>query len=94
MMDVRVNGAFMGGEARGQGPTRIEVSVSGDAELDRIEIIRDRKKVYAIQPHGKAHKFSFLDTTDRERSTSYYYVRVLQKDGMQAWSSPVWIQGE
>jgi hypothetical protein len=26
-----------------------------------------------------------------ERDTDYYYVHVVQVDGEQAWSSPVWI---
>jgi hypothetical protein len=33
--------------------------------------------------------------TDRGRSgqTDYYYARVTQANGHQAWSSPIWIEG-
>ena len=35
-------------------------------------------------------------STDREKSagTSYYYLRIEQKDGQLAWSSPIWVTWE
>ncbi|MGH9672472.1 MAG: DUF3604 domain-containing protein [Bryobacteraceae bacterium] len=92
ILDFRVNGTFMGGETTGKGPARVEVGIRGDADLDRVEIIRDRKTIYAGQPKGKDYTFDFLDMEAPYRPVSYYYVRVLQKNGMQAWSSPVWVQ--
>jgi len=34
-------------------------------------------------------------TTGKEESPfAYYYLRVLQKDGHMAWSSPIWVDME
>lgn len=33
---------------------------------------------------------NFIDT-NAERKTDYYYIRVRQKDGQAAWSSPIWV---
>ena len=39
---------------------------------------------------GRNAEFSFTDLKPLD-GTSYYYVRVQQKDGELAWTSPVWI---
>ncbi len=92
MLDFRANGVLMGGETRANGPARLQVSVTGGALLDRVEIIRDGKQIYTTQAQTNEHRIEYVDVEPPSRSISYYYVRVTQKDGMQAWSSPVWIQ--
>ncbi|MDP6042762.1 MAG: DUF3604 domain-containing protein, partial [Candidatus Latescibacteria bacterium] len=39
------------------------------------------------------HSFEYIDNENPRRG-DYYYVRVDQIDGNQAWSSPIWVGGE
>jgi hypothetical protein len=89
VLDFRVNGTFLGGETSASGPVRIEVSVTGDAEPAKLEIVRDHRILHA----SSQARFAYADQAGKPdaRSTSYYYLRVTWKDGMQAWSSPVWV---
>ena len=34
----------------------------------------------------------FFTDDKAERDTDYYYVRVRQRDGQWAWSSPIWVE--
>lgn len=34
----------------------------------------------------------FMEDDNAERDTDYYYVRVRQRDGQWAWSSPIWVE--
>jgi hypothetical protein len=93
LMNFRVNNTFMGGESRASGPPRVKVDLTGDADIDRIEIVRDHRIVHAANGSGLHAAFEFVDESGNPdgRKTSYYYLRVTQKDGMKAWSSPIWI---
>lgn len=44
----------------------------------------------ACPEDGFMASISFTDT-EPERDTDYYYVRVRQRDGQAAWSSPIWV---
>ena len=33
-----------------------------------------------------------MTDNEPERDTDYYYVRVRQRDGQWAWSSPIWVE--
>ncbi len=92
VIDFRVNGTFMGGETAVQGAPRVSVDVTGDADLDRLEIVRDHRIVHAVQGSGKRASFQFVDEEGSDnRRSSYYYLRITQKDEMKAWSSPIWV---
>ncbi len=34
----------------------------------------------------------YMEDTQPERDTDYYYVRVRQRDQQWAWSSPIWVE--
>ncbi len=95
-LEFRVNGTFMGGETRGRESARVEVAVTGAGELERVEIIRDHRIIHAAGCEGRTARIDYLDQAGRlaGRRSSYYYARVTQKDGMKAWSSPVWVDWE
>ena len=91
-LDVRVNGSLMGekiGPANGK-PVKVEIRVRCPQDIDRVEVCRNNKFVYVSRPEQREAALTFLDT-DPLNGFSYYYVRVLQKDGEIAWSSPVWL---
>ena len=56
-----------------------------------LEITKNGR-VFKRVPGGDRHdvEFTCVDGS-AERDTDYYYVHVLQADGEQAWSSPVWV---
>jgi len=91
-LDVRVNGHLMGekGASPDGKPVRIEMSADCPDEIDRIEVCRNNTFIYAPQIEGKTCDITYLDN-DPPDGPSYYYVRVIQKDGEIAWSSPVWL---
>jgi hypothetical protein len=64
------------------------VKVMGTGPLESIEVIKDGKFVYRTEQ-------AEFDYTDSEAAagTSWYYVRVMQKDRNMAWSSPMWVGG-
>ncbi len=73
----------------------------GTDYIQKIEIIRNGKVYATFTPEGNSYEFA-IDDTDPIASITldggsekppfvYYYLRVLQKNGHMAWSSPVWI---
>ena len=34
----------------------------------------------------------YMEDKEPQRDTDYYYVRVRQRDGQWAWSSPIWAE--
>lgn len=92
-IDFRVNGALMGGEIEAHGPVKIEVKVSGDADLDAVEIVKDHKVIHAVAGDGPGQAFTFVDQqpgSDGDKP-SYYYLHICQKNAMYAWTSPTWV---
>lgn len=50
--------------------------------------------VHRLTPPDRSRaKFSFTDV-GVESETDWYYTRVTQANGHQAWSSPIWVEGE
>ena len=91
-LDVRVNGALMGEKIPQAGgkPVKVEIRVRCPGDIDRVEVCRNNKFVYVNRPGRREADLTFVDT-DPLNESSYYYVRVLQKDGEIAWTSPVWL---
>jgi hypothetical protein len=51
----------------------------------------DRLKLQVIDPAGALDRDVEFDDLGEARDGDYYYVRVTQLDGSQAWSSPFWV---
>ena len=90
-LDVRVNGHLMGEKVAEPAGKKVDVDivVRCPGEIERVEVCRNNRFIYTQQPDGRQAKLHMVDT-DPLPGRSYYYVRVLQKDGEIAWSSPVW----
>ena len=63
----------------------------GTAVIHRVEIVKNGR-IWTSTPGDQALDVE-IERTDREveRETDYYYVHVVQEDGEQAWSSPIWV---
>ena len=62
-------------------------------EIDRIEILRNGDPIFIEKNEGEYGVFAAILIEDPQplKGTSWYYARILQKDGNMAWSSPVWV---
>jgi len=92
IVDFRLNGQLMGTETGIEPPPRMQVRVHGTDALDRVEIIRCGDVIYAKAGRGPALQFEFTDTSASAMPAAWYYVRVSQRDGQRAWTSPVWTE--
>jgi hypothetical protein len=94
VLDVRMGANIMGDEVRTAKPS-LDVVVLGTDPLDRVEVLRDGQVVHTYRPE-KASEEARLHWDDpvpkNGERASYYYVRVMQKDGQMAWASPIWVR--
>lgn len=82
---------LMGGIFESITPINIKAEIIGTAELQQIDIIKNNAIVYTCNPNQEKCSFEFVDN-DITSGESYYYVRVIQKNGEMAWGSPVWVK--
>ena len=91
-LDVRVNGHFMGEKLETPAGTKVTIAVQADcpADIDRVEVCRNNEFIHCKTGTGRQSQFTFTDEHPLS-GFSYYYIRVTQKDGEIAWTSPVWL---
>lgn len=75
--------------------------ICGTAPITEIEIIRNGKVFTTLYPNATETEFALddsdelgkiaLTSPDERPPFAYYYLRVTQKDGHIAWSSPIWV---
>jgi hypothetical protein len=96
VLDVRIDGHFMGEEIEIAGKPRISVDVHGTDTIEEVVIVRDGSVLHSIHPGTQNVQFEYVDKAFG--GNSYYYVRVIQADTdehgnrSQAWSSPIWLK--
>ena len=66
----------------------IELKAKGTAPIRSVKMIVDGKEVETISPNRRDIKLQFKPNLD---SGQYVYFHLVQSDGNQAWSSPLWI---
>ena len=67
------------------------LKVDGTSDFKRITIVRNEKDWKHFNDFdGRVLEKSFLDPNMLD-GENRYYVRVIQRDGNMAWSSPVWV---
>ena len=69
----------------------IEKKKIGTEALQRVEIVKNGKFVFSTSPNGQNAEFTYLDAAPSQ-GESWYYVRAIQMDRNQAWSSPSWVK--
>jgi hypothetical protein len=91
VLDFRLGNDIMGDEVRTAQP-RFDVVVLGTAAIDKVEVLRNNDVVRTLEPAGDTARFTWQDPAPLKGDKgAYYYIRVLQKDGNIAWSSPIWV---
>jgi hypothetical protein len=91
ILDVHSGPHLMGDAFKADGAPKLDVHVIGTGPLDVIEVLKDSEVVETLRADGKEYRGGWNDPKP-SAGTHYYYVRVQQKDGQLAWSSPMWIE--
>jgi hypothetical protein len=69
----------------------LSAKIVGTALLKKVVIVRDNEYIYSKEPTGESFDLRFRENA-LTQGQHYYYVRVEQKDGNVAWSSPIWVK--
>ena len=65
--------------------------IVGTAPLSKVVIVRDNEYIYSNAPDTETFDLRYKENS-LTPGQHYYYVRVEQKDGNVAWSSPIWVK--
>ncbi len=86
-----VDGQMMGSEYKSKTAPQIAGEVVGTADIERIEINKNHEVAQTIQGTGSRMNFRWTDANFHAGDSAFYFVRVVQVDGEEAVSSPVWV---
>jgi hypothetical protein len=89
--DVKSGKHLMGDEFTTDAAPALQVHIIGTKDLAKVEVLRDSKVVASLDCKGNECKEEWKDPTPMA-GKHYYYIRVQQKDGELAWTSPMWIE--
>ena len=90
VVEFKADGHWMGEEYGSHHAPHFQVRVMGTAPIEVVTLVRNNRDYYSRRGDGREMEFEF-GKTERPQDTDYYYVRVIQRDGEMAWSSPIWI---
>ncbi len=93
ILNFRVADSPMGSEATwaaSKGPVPLAIRAVACDDIASVEIIRNGETVFAEKGEGPFAQF-LLEDSKPPAGTSWYYARIVQKDGNMAWSSPIWL---
>ena len=84
----------MGGELAASIPPALRFRASATAPVDSLEIVRSGEVVYSAKPGTSIVEVDFRDQDAPSDNSAHYHVRIVQRDGQIAWSSPIWVDFE
>jgi hypothetical protein len=98
LLDFRVNGTWMGAQAAPDGAGRYEFAaeILGTAEIDLAELMVNGSVARTYVPRRQHVTLTDVVPLDGRPASPvpYCYLRVSQRDGNRAWSSPIWLGGQ
>ncbi|MAE67918.1 MAG: hypothetical protein CMJ18_27000, partial [Phycisphaeraceae bacterium] len=95
ILETMLDGRPMGSEVPWSDPQRArsyQVRVWGTDVLDSITVVKNNIDVYVADATSDHAAFEWSDP-EPAKDGDYCYVRVIQRDGNRAWSSPTWVWG-
>ncbi len=91
LLDVQLDGHGMGSSLPAADEALLRVAVEGTAPLDQTTVVRSGQVIATEATRDRARNASLTWRLEDLRAGEYVYVRVLQRDGGAAWSSPIFI---
>lgn len=95
---LEINGHAMGDEFSFEGRTPklcLHYTAAGTCDLQRVDIVRNNRTIHSVNEPGLVAEGQFDETVPFDETMgplAWYYLRVVQKDGHLAWSTPVWVK--
>ena len=88
ILDIKYRGSdgehLMGESFNSKTPVQISASIIGTGEILQVDLIKNNAIVQTCKPGQAEFKFHFTDKEyKKKQGENYYYVRVIQKDGLQ-----------
>lgn len=92
ILDFSVDGHPMGSEFTCDTAPTMSVHATGTAPINRVEFKKNGVVLQVVNPNASTLKdLSWKDPVFKPGETAYYYVRIVQDNGEEAISSPVWV---
>jgi len=92
LIDFKINEHYMGEKISIFGPKlKISITVIGTNNIKSVELLKNNSTILSVIRSGKEVQLE-IEHEINEKSEVFFYVRVTQTDGEQAWSSPIWIK--
>jgi len=91
-VDFKINGQIVGSEIKTKDACRIEYEVVGADDAMEVILIKDNQTRRTDKAANGIVNVSFED--DKPEKNHFYYLRVVQKNGHKAWSTPIWVNCE
>ena len=92
LIDFNLSGYKMG-EIGKTDRVIITSEIHGCEKIKEINVIRNGKTIYKEKYDKMDIDFKFEDKKVEKRNY-YYYIKVVQKNGEIAWTSPIWVKVE
>lgn len=74
-------------------PRRLKIYVEALEKLETVTLVCNCEDIFVKRCAKRKIMFIFTDTRSFEKE-SFYYIRILQRDGEIAYSSPIWVSLE
>jgi len=94
ILDFTVNGNSMGAmiTCAEKEPRIIQSKVMGTEKIKYVELLKNGEVIFRQQPSKPEENLTFtFEDKSLISAGSYYYTRLMQADGHQAWAIPIWI---
>ena len=83
-------GNVMGSELPAGSPAAFECFARGTSRIEKMMVIKNGQAVVSFPVDMVEEERTWVDP-DPGEGPAYYYLKVMQRDGELAWSSPIWI---
>ncbi len=91
VLDFKVNGKLMGSETRAESAPKLTLDIFGTDVIERVTICRNGEPIHKISPEKDVARVEWTDPAFTAEKSCWYHVHMLQKNGEEALSSPVWV---